>query len=300
MKYAIVVCATNNWLPPAAVTLLSCHNQGAGTYADLLIVTPSPTPLHQQQLEKFNARHGTSITLIKANEGQLGTADAGRFSIGSLLRLRLTHHLSSHYEKVLYLDSDVLACAPCRELFEVEMDGKCMAACEDLMLLSMVNEGAQTYRDKIGMALSASYFNAGVMLFDWHHAKTATLLLSADELMIGGKHFPFADQDPLNLCAIGLWKKLPPKFNVDKPTFGFLNIAPVFRHFTGTLKPWNCCRFTFRKYRQYYTKSLKGTDWEDFMLQKQKSILKFISVKDIARRLSFRKRHRLQKYLGLI
>ena len=64
MKNAIVVCATNNWLAPAAVTLLSCSQHGASEYADLLIVTPNPSHEHEQQLQKFNAKHETTIKLV--------------------------------------------------------------------------------------------------------------------------------------------------------------------------------------------------------------------------------------------
>jgi lipopolysaccharide biosynthesis glycosyltransferase len=299
MKYAIVVCATHNWLAPAAVTLLSCAKHGAAKYADLLIVTPAPGPNQQDQLDLFNSKHGTTIRLIAADVGKLAEADAGRFSIGSLLRLRLAHHISSHYERVLYLDSDILACAPCKDIFDFDMGGRSLAAAEDIVLLQWVDKNATAHRKTIGMPQDIPYFQAGVLLLDWQNPECKEILITAYDKMLSGRNFPLADQDPLNLAAIGKWKRLPPKFNVDKRTDDFLGTRPIFRHFTGSIKPWTCWRVGFHRYRKFYRTSLVGTDWEAFAHQSQKSMRQSLSLKFIRRRLMFKTVRNLKKYLLL-
>lgn len=299
MKFAIVVCATQNWLAPAAVTLLSCAKHGAEEYADLLIVTPAPGPKQHAELDKFNAKHGTSIKLLTASEGNLAKADAGRFSIGSLLRLRLVQHLPTNYERVLYLDSDILACAPCKELFEIDFGGHCIAATEDIVLLQWVDKNAFAHREIIGFAQNIPYFQAGVLLFDWQNPTCREILLNAEEKMTSGQNFPLADQDPLNLAAVGRWKRLQPKFNVDKRTDDFLGVKPIFRHFTGSIKPWTCWRPGFHKYRKFYKEQLADTDWEDFANQKQKNLKQSISFKFIGRRLALATKIKLRRHLNL-
>lgn len=300
MKFAIVVCATHNWLAPAAVTLLSCAKHGAAEYADLLIVTPEPRPALQDQLDLFNSKHDTTIKLIAADVGQLAEADAGRFSIGSLLRLRLAQHISPHYERVLYLDSDILACAPCNDIFDFDMSGYSLAAAEDIVLLQWVDKNAHNHRETIGMAQDIPYFQAGVLLFDWQNPMGREILSNAYDKMLSGHKFPLADQDPLNLASIGKWKRLPSKFNVDKRTDDLLGIKPVFRHFTGSIKPWTCWRVGFHKYRKFYKESLAETDWQHFANQPQKRLRQSFSLKFIQRRLAFNTRSKLGKYLNLV
>lgn len=298
MKFAIVVCATHNWLAPAAVTLLSCAQNGAAQYAELIIVTPEPGPEQQKQLDKFNMKHNTKIKLAAADAGGLAKVNSGRFSIGSLLRLRLDHHISPKYERVLYLDSDILACAPCLDIFQFEMDKHALAAAEDITLLPWVDSNARTHRKTIDMPEDLPYFQAGVLLFDWQNPKCKEILSSAYEKILSNYKLPLLDQDSLNLAAIGKWKRLPAKFNVDKITDDFLAIRPIFRHFTGSIKPWTCWRIGFHKYRKFYKFSLKDSDWEAFANQPQKSIRESLSAKFIMRRLSIGMRNRLTKHLA--
>jgi lipopolysaccharide biosynthesis glycosyltransferase len=302
MKYAIVVCATHNWLAPAAVTLLSCAKHGAADYADLLIVTPNPGLEQQAQLEKFNTKHATAIKLLAADTGDLAEVDASHFSIGTLLRLRLDktfQGIKHMYSRILYLDCDILANGPVKDLLEIDMEGNCLAATEDIVLLPWVDKNSVAHKQIIGMKESLPYFNAGVLLFDWENLLREEILPRAYGKMISGKKYPLPDQDVLNLSAVGKWKRLHPKWNVDKRTDDYLGIPSILRHFTGTIKPWTCWRFGFHKYRKFYRESLTGTDWEAFANQRQKSLKQTISLKFVSRRFSFRTIKRLKRHLDL-
>jgi lipopolysaccharide biosynthesis glycosyltransferase len=198
MKYAIVVCATHNWLAPAAVTLLSCAKHGAADYADLLIVTPNPGLEQQAQLEKFNTKHATAIKLLAADTGDLAEVDASHFSIGTLLRLRLDktfQGIKHMYSRILYLDCDILANGPVKDLLEIDMEGNCLAATEDIVLLPWVDKNSVAHKQIIGMKESLPYFNAGVLLFDWENLLREEILPRAYGKMISGKKYPLPDQD---------------------------------------------------------------------------------------------------------
>lgn len=299
MKYAIVVCATHNWLAPAAITLLSCAKHGAAEYADLLIVTPAPGPEQQAQLDKFNAKHGSAIKLINADIGDLAKVNAGRLSIGSLLRLRLDRVLARNTERVLYLDSDIIALSGCKELFEIDLEGFPLAATEDIAMLPWLEKDWQNHFSEIGIPSGVRYFNSGVLLFDWQKTLDTQLLSTAYEMILSGKTYRLFDQDVLNLTLVNNWKCIHPKWNLDKKIDGFLRIEPVFRHFTGSVKPWSCWQLGFSYYRKFARENLAGTDWEDFIRQKQQSILQSLNFIFLMRRLSFGKAKKLRQYLEL-
>lgn len=298
-KNAIVVCATNNWLAPAAITLLSCANFGAQNYADLIIVTPNLTPELILQLEKFNRKHNITIQMLDADIGELGKVNAGKFTIGTLLRLRLDHILPKNLNRVLYLDSDVIALYPMEEIFSLDLEGNALAAAEDIALLPWINPKGPAHLKSISLPLGARYFNAGVILFNWKKTLREEILKSAYELMIGEKVYKYPDQDVLNVAAYGSWKRLHPKWNLDKKIDGFLKIKPIFRHYTGSVKPWTCWRFGFAEYRNFATNALRGTDWETFMKQRQRSVFQSLNLLFLLRKFAFSKQAKLKRHLEL-
>ncbi len=271
MKNAIVVCATPNWLAPAAVTLLSCAQNGAEKIAELIIVSSSVNQIEQQKLATFNRIHNTSIKLINVRIDELEKFATGPLGVGTLMRLKLDEFLPRHFERVLYLDSDVLCETECAPLFAMDMDGQILAAVESTAMISWINPKTNSHKMLIGLALDAPYFNAGVLLFDWQKILKSKFLQTSLALLHTNPSWRFNDQDVLNAVAQGRWKKLSHNWNLTKKTADYLSMKPGFRHFNGPLKPWNCkTRFGYAKYRKYYEQSLATTDWADFIKQPQK------------------------------
>jgi lipopolysaccharide biosynthesis glycosyltransferase len=295
----IIVCATNDWLAPAAITLLSCAIHGAQNYSELIIVTPNPTPELIAQLEKFNRKHDIKIQMLGADIGELSKVNAGKFTIGTLLRLRLDHILPRNLNRVLYLDSDVLALNAMEEIFSIDLNGNAIAAAEDIAVLPWINRNGPEHLQQIGLATTSRYFNAGVLLFDWQKTLQEEILKTAYELMIGKIVYKYPDQDVLNIAANGRWKRLHPKWNLDKKIDGFLKINPIFRHYTGSVKPWTCWRVGFAGYRKFATDALTGTDWELFMKQKQSSVFQSFNFLFFMRKIAFTKQAKLKKHLKL-
>lgn len=269
-KFAIVTCVTPNWLAPAAVTLLSCAQHGAEEFADLIIVSFDVSNEEADNLALFNKIHGTQIKLQKVKLAELEGMGTGRLGVGALLRLKLNTYMSKTYQRILYLDSDVLAESNCKEIFEIELHGKPFGAVESIAMLPWINKKSASYLSSIGMTKTASYFNSGVMIFDWKKTLNNNLLAHSFSLLKQNPNFPFQDQDALNAAANGNWQKLSHHWNVTKKTADYLSLKPTFRHFNGRLKPWNCSsRFGYAVYRRYYDKSLKDTAWAEFLNMKQ-------------------------------
>ncbi len=299
MKYAIVVCATPDWIPPAAITLLSCAKHGASEFADLILITTDSTQENHDSLEAFNKKHGTTIKLQNVARSEEAKIDTGRFTYGSLLRLKLDEYLSANYERVLYLDSDILACESCIELFKLDLEGNVFGAVEDIGFSPIVNSKNTPYLTKLGLPPHASYFNSGVLIFDWQKTIAQRLLPKCVSLLSLEKKWLWLDQDVLNIVGFNKWKHLEPKWNLDNKMSRFLRTKPNFRHFTGELKPWDCIgRIGYRHYRKYYFESLAGTSWSAFMEKKQIRFPIRPNYIELKNRLSFRKIARLRNYLA--
>ena len=290
-KFAIVTCVTPNWLPPAAVTLLSCAQHGAEEFADLIIVSFDVSNEEVDNLALFNKKHGTHIQLQKVKLAELKGMGTGRLGIGSLLRLKLNIYMSQRYNRILYLDSDVLAEANCKEIFELNLNNKLFGAVESIAMLPWINKNSAAHLNRIGMAANASYFNAGVMIFDWKKTLKSKFLPQSFDVMKQNQNWPFQDQDALNVASSGQWQMLNHRWNVTKKTADYLNLQPSFRHFNGSTKPWNTKqRFGFAKYHNYYLESLKDTAWSEFMIQQNgswsarelwRAMLRFCSIRKI-------------------
>jgi lipopolysaccharide biosynthesis glycosyltransferase len=190
MDNVIVTCVTANWIAPAAVTLLSCAKYGAESFARLIIVTPNPSATDVEELEAFKTKHNVKIELIEVESGEFDKFETGRFSVGTLLRLKLDEFLPRNLNRVLYLDSDILACCSCDELFSLDLRNHAFAAAEDIAHLPWMSGGSKSpngvrHFNKIGFPVGRPYFNAGVILFDWQRTLDSATLSKALALLNG-------------------------------------------------------------------------------------------------------------------
>lgn len=300
-KFAIVTCVTPNWLTPAAVTLLSCAQHGAEEFADLIIVSFDTVKAHQNKLKLFNLKHQTNIQLLDVSLSDFKGMGNGLLGVGAIMRLKLDQFMPKAYERVLYLDSDVLAESNCHEIFELDLQNKPFGAVESTAMLPWINKKAAAHLQSIDMDKTAPYFNSGVMVFDWKKTLRCSFLSRSFELLKQNPSWLFPDQDAMNSSNNNEWVMLDHKYNVTKKTADYVNIKPVFRHFNGTSKPWNSkYRFGFARYHKFYFESLEGTPWQDFMDQPQNPWPIKDNWRAILRKLSFRKIAKLKHHISLV
>ncbi|HTQ36302.1 MAG TPA: glycosyltransferase family 8 protein [Steroidobacteraceae bacterium] len=263
-RHAIVACATPAWLAPAAVTLWSCAKHGAAQRADLAIVCHNPSARDAEDLARFNALRGTDIRLLPVDATGLARPDSG-WGVGTLLRLKLDEYLPPDYERVLYVDADVLALHDIAEIFSIGMEGHALAAVPDVG--SCMSRRTMRHVRRLNLPAHAAYFNAGVMLFDWQRTRASRYLPRALELLLSGRNWPLLDQDVLNIASGGQWKKLPLRWNAQQWLAQYLGVeveaVARLRHFVGRHKPWNSPQEpACRSARAIYADCLTGTPWE--------------------------------------
>ena len=302
MQTAIITCVNENWLAPACVTLLSVHRNLAAAKSDFIIVVDKLSAEGRRDVAEFEARHKIKINL-KTHEPQgFESLDPHRYSSATFLRLCLPEIISQNYQRILYLDSDVLAVADVTPLLQGDLKSHTLGAVPEVKMAPGRGILTDWHRRKLGIAANADYFNAGVLLFDWQQTLANRMLEKARTLLLSGKHFDFLDQDALNLVYESRWTALPLKWNVEQSAACYLNVAPALRHFNHAAKPWDWSHIlAYAPHHRYYVDALNGLALQRFLQKPKRGNPALASIEYHFRKASLHQRSFLRrKYAKLL
>ena len=121
------------------------------------------------------------------------------------------------FEKVIYLDSDIIVLGDINKLFEMELGNKALGAVHEMNKKAMYVSlmwGIKPCRE-LGIPLKSHYFNAGVLLLNlkkWRDENISKRIF--DYFQKYEKYVYFHDQDGLNAVLWNDWAELPPVWNV--------------------------------------------------------------------------------------
>jgi len=184
------------------------------------------------------------------------------FTKESYFRLLLPE-LMGEYEKVLYLDGDMVALTDVAELYQTELGDCLLASSRDLCgMIDYYNPvaGLRSYRDKeLNLTEPDNYFIAGMLLFnipEFRKTYSTEYLLK----FATSKDWRQHDQDVLNVLCQGRTKIVSAAWDVMAPEFieylpkelqAELEASvksPKILHFGGDMKPWLCMDAPFGEY----------------------------------------------------
>ncbi len=180
------------------------------------------------------------------------------FSVATYYRFFISD-IFCHYEKILYLDCDLVVNRDVFELYNLNIDGFLAAACRDFgMIIQYRKSRDKSYWDKVlGLKNINDYFQAGVMLFNVAEMRNFGLL---EKLLLKLKEVKkprTVDQDILNSVCAGRIKYLDAGWNYTwniklNNRLDAINYLPVcyfeefekagkdlyIVHYAGYDKPW--------------------------------------------------------------
>jgi lipopolysaccharide biosynthesis glycosyltransferase len=145
--------------------------------------------------------------------------------------------LFHNYDKVLYLDSDIIVNSDIAELWNTDISQYYLGAVED----PWVRDSDPRYHD-LRMPRNSKYFNAGVLLINLKKWRSQGIKNKIIEFIkTYSSNIKYCDQDALNAVLYDQWLSLDPKWNLQTPQFSDPNliINPAIIHYTGGGKPWN-------------------------------------------------------------
>lgn len=205
----------------------------------------------------------------------------GNFTPETYFRLFLPQILRS-YEKVLYLDADMIVCRDVAELYKEDLEGALLGAVRDPIISGsnkcpMYNQ--HDYMIELGIKNIYDYFQAGVLLLDLK--KMAEDDLCDKMIEFAATHeCDLVDQDVLNLFCQGRVKFIDNRWNVDVNNIAMKAVpyAPAamwkqyvknrerayIYHFAGADKPW---KIPSLDKAEIFWEAARETSWYEMLLK---------------------------------
>lgn len=171
-------------------------------------------------------------------------------------------HISSEYERVIILDSDLLITGDLSGLSRYPLQGCAIAAVRDFMRPDL------SHRRLSLSGTDPFYFNAGVLLVDpkkWHEGNPMRHL--PDIISTHGSRIMYTEQDILNILFQQRTRELPAVYNYmlmvdvsgEIPNRNLKGESPVVVHFPGQIKPWH--EYCPSRLRRIYSRYASACVW---------------------------------------
>ena len=288
---AIALSANDYYVPYVSTLLLSLKEHLSENHNyDILIMSRDISSVRQKQL-KGHFSDCPSVTVRFINVSRYGKQFThlflrGHFALETYFRL-LMPELMENYDKVLYLDSDLIVNADVAELYDTDLNGYLLAAARDADTAGLYNgyePNKKKYMDDIlKIKEPYSYFQAGVILFNLaEFRKTYT---TKEMLQFAASYqWELLDQDVLNYLAQGKYRAVDMAWNMMtdwnririteiisrapkylRDEYMAAHEAPKIIHYAGPDKPW---QQPYADYAEVFWKYAKKSPYYEVMLQR--------------------------------
>ena len=268
----------DGYSPFLAVALQSMIDNASkeNTYC-VKVLNTDISPENKRKLGKYK-RYNVSIEFVDLNyyiekvKDKLYTRDY--YSKTTYFRLFIPN-LYPQYDKVLYLDSDIVILDDIAKLYNLDMGNNLVAAAPDDVI--QFNEVFRVYAEKVvGVADYRNYFNAGILLMNLHELRKfhfqEKFLYSLERIT-----FPVA-QDYLNRMCKGrvklfdrVWNRMP----IPDPKIKTENVKLI--HYNLAFKPWH---FEDILYKEFFWMYAHETEYFDMIQHIRESYTEAQRIKD--------------------
>lgn len=276
-KINIVFASDNNYAQHTAVAMASVLvNTKVPQKIQFYLIDDEIQPENKEKITKTVQNLGGNIEFIKIKNSKLEDCYvSGELSRASYFRLDIANILDESIEKIIYLDCDLLVYDDIEKMWQLDMDGKPVAATCDLGIMASARVRKQKNKF-IGLPFDAPYFNAGVLIMDlkkWRDGNYAEAIIA----LATQNKYPNHDQDALNKFFMNNWQEIPLRWDVIPPVFNlFLKILikpdlrkkaieaklnPAIFHYAGGYKPWEY--EIHDGFNDKYYEYLKLTEYKD-------------------------------------
>lgn len=281
-RNAVCVCVDGNMLLPGMFVVdgVRRHRATPADY-DIVIVVTGPkdaSPKHRSWAAERGIVIADDVDFARAAPMKMKLA---RLTNAVLLRLMLAGHFRDRYDRILYLDADIMVNGPVAGLIHLNMNGYPLGAVPSVSICIKSPGGNPAFGDwlrhlrQLGMREPFRHVNSGVMLIDvaaWNRERLGDRTLAYIEA--NSELYVTPDEDAINVLLDDDLVRLSPVWNMWASDFANPNIratiAPILLHFTGGAKPWKRFgggRRLFQHeaaYRQYAA-FLADTPWSDWL-----------------------------------
>ena len=295
----VVMAANDKFVPmfAACIRSLMDHMSETNNYDLVLlqsdvsvenkkILLEMTAPYKNVSLRFFDAAQLLTNYKLKAN-AHISVETYYRFLIQDVL---------PDYDKILYIDCDLIVNADVAELYHTDIEGYMLAATKDPDFIGQINganpETKKYCEKEFKMKDPYNYFQAGVLLLNTKEMKAA---YSLDEwLTFASQPYKYNDQDVLNLYCEGRVKYLDMAWNMitDCDHYRVNNVIvyapseilteyrkahanPKMIHYAGFMKPWHR---PSEDYAQNFWMTLRRTPYYEEVLYRMADGVAYWSI----------------------
>ena len=257
----IFFAVDDGYSPFLAVAIQSLIDNASAEYTYLIkILNTDISEENKRKIGKYE-RENVDIEFVDLNyyiqkvKDKLYTRDY--YSKTTYFRLFLPN-LYPQYDKVLYLDSDIVILDDIAKLYNTDMGDNLVAAAPDDVIQTM--PVFQDYVEKVvGVADFRRYFNAGILLMNLHELRRFKFQEKFVYLLDKIKFAVAQDQDYLNRLCKGrvklldrTWDRMP----IPDPKIKTEDVKLV--HYNLAFKPWH---FEDILYKEFFWMYAQETEY---------------------------------------
>ena len=228
----VVAATDNNFIPLAAALIKSIE---VNSYHDKLIfylLCDRVSILNKTKLNESTAIEIRFIDIGRTDKKKMPNS-VGHITDTAYLRL-IIPDLFSSYERVIYLDVDMLVLADLSYLMKLDFENNWCMAVQCSFIKTMGNQNSGLYGlSRFNIDPDDKYFNSGMLVIDikkWIENNVRERTINALEIEL--RNSTMMDQAGLNIVLHNHWKQLKQEWNCF-PDIADSNSLPKIMHFNG-------------------------------------------------------------------
>jgi len=177
-------------------------------------------------------------------------------------RIFIPHFIPERYDKIIYLDVDMILMRDISDLWNIDLGDQMMAAVMDPRLKVFSNSwgGILNYKE-LGFAPDTKYFNTGILVINnkkWREEDSAVTVVKC--ISDNEKFANYPDQYGINIVMANRWVELDSRWNSFADT---ICEDPFLIHFIGR-KPMYKTYDNREEFKKIFFEHLNQTKWHNF------------------------------------
>ena len=269
-RITIVTVSDNHYLVLLAALIKSVEtNCNRTTSIRFIIVSDGISTKNRQKLESSFDSKNLSFEWKEISAiippGLKLPSDRSSYPLNIYARIFIPYFTHPSYDKVLYMDVDMIALTGIEELWDTSLEGYPLAAVMDPRIKTVSNSwgGVRNFRE-LGLSEDTAYFNSGLLLFNLKEWRTRNIAEKIVECVDSNqKYLNYPDQYAMNVVLAGQWRSLDSRWNhfvtesskSDPFIIHFVERKPIYKSYSNN-----------PSYQQLFFSYLEQTNWKNFKL----------------------------------
>ncbi|MEL7036824.1 MAG: glycosyltransferase family 8 protein [Cyanobacteria bacterium J06592_8] len=277
----ILACAADDFFAmPLAVTIRSVMDHlNPNCQVVLYVLDGGIRPSNQQRIEQSLDTSRINIHWVKPSSDRLeaiALSCQNTYPVSAYYRLLLPEIIPETYNRVIYLDTDLIVQANLETLWRMDFGDYHLLAAMDAANRNLYWPKHLKHLDlkKMGVTEKDKYLQSGVLVIDLKKWRAEGIADQVIKFIANHTELPYPDQDALNFVLAGKWYELDPRWNqipvvhhfnswqespyTEQQLWDVIN-DPFIIHYGSRPKPWN--RDCAHPQKSLWYDSLNKTAW---------------------------------------